>query len=94
MAARRGMGGATRQLVAIIDAGEGRLIDRRAFLGVVGCALGAVPTTARSQQTGIRRIGYLHPTDAGDVAYAAFRQALKELGCIVGRNRSLPARRR
>jgi putative ABC transport system substrate-binding protein len=48
--------------------------------------LGALPSVAESQQARTYRIGYLHPTDAQDVAYPAFRRALGDLGYVVGGN--------
>jgi len=61
-------------------------LDRRFFLGVVGWAFGARPSVATGQRPRIYRIGYLHPTDAQDVAYPAFTRALKDLGYVIGAN--------
>ena len=61
-------------------------MNRRSFLGVVGSALGTVSCNSDLQHPRVYRIGYLHPTDAQDVAYAAFRRALKDLGYVVGGN--------
>ena len=61
-------------------------MNRRSLLRIIGGVLAAIPSAAHLQQQRIYRIGYLHPTDARDVAYTAFRRALTDLGYIVGRN--------
>ena len=66
--------------------------NRRWFLGVIGSVFSGIPLAARSQQRGIYRIGYLHPTDASDVLYPAFLQALNGLGYVVGGNTVIEAR--
>ena len=60
-------------------------MNKRAFLGA-SVALSVLPWIARSQQRQIYRIGYLHPTDPGDFAAIAFRQALKDFGFVAGQN--------
>jgi hypothetical protein len=60
------------------------MMNRRLFLGVIACVFSGMPSASRSQQRRIYRIGYLHPTDATDVLYPAFMQALKGLGYVVG----------
>ena len=67
-------------------------MDRRSFLGVLGCALAIVPSPARLKQPRVYRIGYLNPADAQDVGYDAFRRAMTDLGYIVGRNTILEER--
>ena len=63
-------------------------MDRRAFIGAI--AAGAVVTTLRAyaQQGSLRRIGLLSPFAASDAArwHAAFREGLRELGWIEGKN--------
>jgi putative ABC transport system substrate-binding protein len=61
-------------------------MNRRSLLRVIGCALAAVPSAAHSQRPRVYRIGYLHPSDAQDVAYTAFRRALTDFGYVVGGN--------
>jgi putative tryptophan/tyrosine transport system substrate-binding protein len=61
-------------------------MNRRFFLGVVSCALGALPSPAQLQQRKVYRIGYLHPTDSQDVAYTAFIKGLEDLGYVIGGN--------
>src|SRR5437764_11571137 len=61
-------------------------MDRRAFVCLGVCALAGIPSAASLQQPRVYRIGYLHPTDAQDVASIAFRQALKDHGYLVGQN--------
>ncbi len=61
-------------------------MNRRSFLGVVGCAFGTVASNASSQQPRIYRIGYLHPTGPQDVGYPAFRRGMTDLGYVFGAN--------
>ena len=49
-------------------------------------ALGTAQPVAGSEAPRVYRIGYLHPTNSGDVAYAAFSRALQDAGYVVGRN--------
>ena len=60
-------------------------MNRRSFLGVIGCVLATIPSIARLEQPSVYRIGYLNPADSQDVGYISFRRALTELGYIVGR---------
>ena len=65
------------------------MIDRRAFIGVVGGSILASPLAAETQQVGqVYRIGYL---SAGSISATprnreAFRQGLRELGWVEGQN--------
>jgi putative ABC transport system substrate-binding protein len=66
-------------------------MKRRTLLG----ALGVVSFAAVARDVGgrrVHRIGYLHPTDARDVACVAFRKALKAAGYVVGVNTTLEER--
>ncbi len=64
------------------------MITRRAFIGTLGLGLLAAPFTAEAQQAAkVARIGYL----AGNLATSphlleAFRQGLRDLGYVEGRN--------
>jgi putative ABC transport system substrate-binding protein len=65
--------------------------DRRQFISALGGATLAWPLAARAQQgEGMRRVGVLLPLAAKDpeaqARYAAFLQALQQLGWIEGRN--------
>ncbi|HET8876411.1 MAG TPA: ABC transporter substrate-binding protein [Casimicrobiaceae bacterium] len=66
-------------------------MKRRSFLGIVCVAPGAPVRAAVSRAT-IHRVGYLHPTDAHDVAYVAFRTALERAGYVIGANTILEER--
>jgi putative ABC transport system substrate-binding protein len=62
---------------------------RRAFLGTLACGLLAAPLAAEAQPAGkVHRIGVLEPTsmvlNAPNIE--AFRQGLRELGYVEGRN--------
>jgi len=61
------------------------MMDRRAFIGMVGRSILAAPIAARAQQPAkIARVGIL---DAGvPHLFAAFREALRALGYIEGQN--------
>ena len=64
-------------------------IGRRKFLATLGGAAAAWPLAARAQQTErVRRIGVLETTSLplNAANFEAFRQALRELGHIEGRN--------
>jgi putative ABC transport system substrate-binding protein len=65
---------------------------RRAFLAILGTAIGTPARAAAPARRDIYRIGYLHPTDPHDVAYTAFREALERAGYIVGANTILEER--
>ena len=65
------------------------MIDRRAFLGVVGGSIFAAPLAVRAQQSGKSvRIGYLgnsSPSLEADLV-DSFRAGLRQLGYVEGRN--------
>ena len=64
------------------------MIDRRTFLAGTGVALLAAPFAAEAQQAAkIARIGYLsHNRAANPHTHEAFRQGLRDLGYVEGRN--------
>jgi putative ABC transport system substrate-binding protein len=65
------------------------VIDRRAFLAGTGAVLLAAPLAAEAQLAGkVTRIGVLEPTSMALNAanLDAFRQGLRELGYVEGRN--------
>jgi putative tryptophan/tyrosine transport system substrate-binding protein len=65
------------------------VIDRRAFITIVGGGILAVRRFAEAQTTGkVYRIGYLVPISATPVSHLteAFRQGLRELGWVEGQN--------
>ena len=63
-------------------------MDRRAFLAGTGAVLLAAPLTAEAQQAAkVTRIGYLSPNLAASPHLPeAFRQGLRDLGYVEGRN--------
>ncbi len=62
-------------------------MDRRAFLGTLTGALLAAPLAAEAQQTGkVPRIGALVVASPGFPPIEGFRQGLRELGYVEGRN--------
>jgi putative tryptophan/tyrosine transport system substrate-binding protein len=63
-------------------------MDRRAFLGLATAGVIAAPGVARAQQAGkAHRIGYLTlSSDPSSTTTEAFRQGLRELGYVEGRN--------
>jgi putative ABC transport system substrate-binding protein len=64
-------------------------MDRRTFVRAIGAGLAIAPFAARTQQAGtVRRIGVLSPFAPADAApwHEAFRQGLRELGWIEGKN--------
>ena len=72
-------------------------MNRRTFLR--GLALGtlAAPLTAEAQQAGkLPRVGYISPGSASDPArlrrFEAFRQGLRDLGYVEGRDIALEPR--
>src|SRR5262245_56944409 len=65
------------------------MMDRRAFIAIVGGSILAAPLATRAQQAGeIHRIGYLAVRSADDSLpfREALRQGLSDLGGIEGRN--------
>ena len=63
------------------------MISRRAFLGLAATAVSAAPAVTRAQQTEkIRRIGFLSLQSGLSSTTEAFRQGLRELGYVEGRN--------
>ena len=70
---------------------------RRQFITLLGCAAAAWPLAARAQQTEqTRRIGVLigigQDDLGGQARYAAFLQALQQLGWSEGRNMRIETR--
>ena len=63
-------------------------MDRRRFIGTVASGLLAAPLAAEAQQAArIARIGYLATNVAGASPHAeGFRQGLRDLGYVEGRN--------
>ena len=64
------------------------MIDRRTFLAGTGAVLLVAPLAAEAQQAArIARIGYLVPNlGASPETHEAFRQGLRDLGYVEGRN--------
>jgi putative ABC transport system substrate-binding protein len=66
-----------------------RVVDRRAFLATLIGSLLAAPLAAGAQQAGrVWRIGYLSADDPSAASHLvdAFRQGLRDLGYVEGRN--------
>ena len=62
-------------------------MDRRAFLATAGIGLISAPGVARAQQAGkVHRIGFLSLQSGLTSTTEAFRQGLRELGYVEGRN--------
>jgi putative ABC transport system substrate-binding protein len=63
-------------------------MDRRAFIGVIGAEIAIGPLRAKAQQASTPRIGVLSPFTPSDAPpwHEAFRQGLRELGWIEGKN--------
>jgi len=73
------------------------VMDRRAFIAVVGGSILAAPLTSAAQQAEqVPRVGYISPGSSSDPfrlrRYEAFRQGLLELGYVEGRNIALEPR--
>jgi putative tryptophan/tyrosine transport system substrate-binding protein len=63
-------------------------MDRRTFIGGVAGGLLVVPLVGRTQQLALPVVGFLNSRASGDDPHllAAFRQGLKEVGYVEGRN--------
>jgi putative ABC transport system substrate-binding protein len=84
------MGKAHDPAVTAAAGGSGdRVMNRRAFIGTLAGGLLAAPLAADAQTAGkVYRIGVLEPTSTALNAanLDAFRQGLRELGYVEGRN--------
>jgi putative tryptophan/tyrosine transport system substrate-binding protein len=68
-------------------------MERRTFMAVVSGGLLAAPLYARAQPAGTTpRIGFLRSGSPPDPFVEAFRQGLRELGYVEGRNISIEYR--
>jgi putative ABC transport system substrate-binding protein len=68
-------------------------MKRREFITVLGGAVVAWPRAARSQKSGVPRIGYVWIGARGtDVSNAGLRQGFADLGYVIGRNLVLEER--
>ena len=69
-------------------------MDRRAFIRTVVLGVPAMPLAAEAQQAAkIARVGYLAPNLAASVHLPeAFRQGLRDLGYVEGRNLAIEYR--
>jgi putative tryptophan/tyrosine transport system substrate-binding protein len=68
-------------------------MNRRTFVTGLGAVL-AAPLAAEAQQAGkVHRIGYLTPFSVDGVIARAFRQGLRELGYVEGREIVIEGRR-
>ena len=65
-------------------------VRRRDFITLLGGAAAAWPIVARSQQTAIPVVGFLHSAspDGNADRVRAFREGMKEIGLRRGRERS------
>jgi len=71
------------------------VIDRRTFVRLISAWLAIAPLAAKAQQAArVRRIGVLSPFAPSDAArwHEAFRESLRELGWIEGKNISIEYR--
>ncbi|MDO8474840.1 MAG: ABC transporter substrate-binding protein [Candidatus Rokubacteria bacterium] len=68
-------------------------MDRRAFLGLAATGVVAAPGVARAQQAGkAHRIGFLSLGSGPAAPVEAFREGLRELGYVEGRNLTIEYR--
>jgi len=70
-------------------------MERRTFIALVSGGLLALPLAAQAQQTGkLSRVGWLSPGSAtsDETFLASFRDALRELGWVVGQNIAIESR--
>ena len=69
-------------------------MSRRNFIGLLAGAAAAWPRTARAQRPSIPTIGFLSTRSPGEAAdlTVAFRQGLKEIGIVEGKNVTLDFR--
>jgi len=69
------------------------VMDRRTFIGTLAGGLLATPLAAEAQQAEkVYRIGFLSPGPGPSSSTEAFRQGLRELGYVEGRNLSIEYR--
>jgi hypothetical protein len=73
------------------------MMDRRTFIALVGGGILATPLAVEAQQAGeVPRVGYISPGSSSDPfrlrRFEAFRQGLRELGYVEGRNITLEPR--
>jgi putative tryptophan/tyrosine transport system substrate-binding protein len=68
-------------------------MDRRAFLGLGATGVIAAPSVARAQQAStVHRIGFLSLHSRPTAPVEAFREGLRELGYVEGRNLTIEYR--
>lgn len=70
-------------------------MDRRTFIALTGGLFAAMRSARALQPPTISRVGFLYPTssdDAGGVRLRAFRDGMRELGYVEGRNLQLEVR--
>jgi putative ABC transport system substrate-binding protein len=70
-------------------------MERRTFMALVSGGFLAMPLAAQAQQTGkLPRVGWLSPGSAtsDETFLASFRDALRELGWVVGQNIAIESR--
>jgi putative ABC transport system substrate-binding protein len=75
--------------------GTPHLLERRRFTAVIASGLLTAPLAVQAQQTGkVPRVGWLSPGSAtsDETFLASFRDALRELGWVVGQNISIESR--